>query len=147
MHVVRDAIINKGPDWDLYNNPDTPTAPASPAITGPINLHGPDPEDSKDPKNDEFYVLDEDSDQSEVSDASDVSDADSSDPIQLFSTASRAKKAEIQRCEDQSTVLLAEAETSLLALPSIYDIERTPARWLESPTSLREAKASPFWPW
>ncbi|OGE46371.1 hypothetical protein PENARI_c337G09945, partial [Penicillium arizonense] len=91
--------------------------------------------DSDDPKNDEFYVLDEDSDQSE-----------------LFSTASRAEKAEIQRCEDQSIVLLAEAailstESSLLALPSIQDIESTPAQWLESPTSLREAKASPFWLW
>jgi hypothetical protein len=29
MHVVRDAIINEGPDWDLYNDPDTPTANAS----------------------------------------------------------------------------------------------------------------------
>jgi hypothetical protein len=23
MHVVRDAIIDEGPDWDLYNDPDT----------------------------------------------------------------------------------------------------------------------------
>jgi hypothetical protein len=61
-----------------------------------------------------------------------MSDADSSDPIQLFSTASRAEKAEIQRCEDQTTVLLTEAEvlstkSSLPALPSIQDIESTPA--------------------
>jgi hypothetical protein len=159
MHVVRDAIIDEGPDWDLYNDPDTPTAnaqQASPANAETVNLHRPDPEDSDDPKNDEFYVLDENSDQSEVSDASDasdsMSDADSSDPIQLFSTASRAAKAEIQRCEDQTTVLLTEAKvlstkSSLPALPSIQDIERTPTRWLESPTSLREAMASPFWPW
>jgi hypothetical protein len=131
MHIVRDAIIDEGPDWDLYNDPDTPTAnaqQASPANAESVDLHEPDPEDSDDPKKDEFYVLDENSDQSEVSDASDVSDnvsdADSRDPIQLFSTASRAKKAEIQRCKDQTTVLLAEAkilstESSLPALPSI----------------------------
>jgi hypothetical protein len=123
MYVVRDVIIDEGPDWDLYNDPNTPTAAAEPTT----NLPGPheaDLEDSDDPKNDEFYVLDENSDQSEVSDASDVLDADSSDPIQLFSTALRAEKAEIQRYKDQTTVLLTEAiilsiESSLLALPSI----------------------------
>jgi hypothetical protein len=80
MHVVRDAIIDEGPDWDLYNDPDTPTAAAESTtdLPGPPR---PDLEDSDDPKNDEFYVLDENSDLSEVLEASDVSDADSSDPI------------------------------------------------------------------
>ena len=168
MYVVRDIIIDKGPDQDLYNNPNTPiantqqtsptssqqeTQPASPAITGPVDLYSPNPEGSDVPKNNEFFVLDEDLDQSEVLDTSDVSDAisnaDSSDPIQLFSTASRAKKATIQRYKDQTIVLLTEAvilsiESSLLALPSIQDIERTLARQLDSLTSLQEAKASPF---
>ena len=32
MYIVRDAIIDKGPDWDLYNDPDTPIANAKQAL-------------------------------------------------------------------------------------------------------------------
>jgi hypothetical protein len=41
--------------------------------------------------------------------------------------------------------LLAETTQKLPLLPQ--NIAEMPAKWLESPASISQAKASPFWPW
>ncbi|KAF4772601.1 hypothetical protein HAV15_012150 [Penicillium sp. str.  len=120
MHTVRDAIIDEGPDWDLYNNPDFPVPTCSQQgeqqqETPQIAIEYSDHENSDKSDRSDYLVLDGETDG--------ISDSESEDPSSH------------------------QQEASLPVLPSPEELAKTPAKWFESPETLTEAKASPFWPW
>lgn len=163
MHTVRDAIIDEGPDWDLYNNPDLPIPTCVQQRkygqkTQATVIEHSDHENSDAPDHGDYLVLDNEIDG--------VSESESEDPVQVMTTqstehvepttaprpatVSRSHRAKIQELENTTTVLWTEnhqQKAPLPVLPSPEELAKTPAKWFESPESLSEAKGSPFWPW